>query len=83
MVGYSWRSEVLPGSFIRWRVPGWIVGQKGRKTADEFEEMRRRLEGEGDAAAAAATGSDGRLGADMGRRRTLGRQFLDQFSGGS
>lgn len=68
---------------MRWRVPGWVVGVKGRRGGD-FEGLRRRLEGEGGAAAteATATGADGRLGAEgVGRRRTLGRQLMDQFRG--
>lgn len=73
---------MLPGSFTRWRVPGWVVGMKTRKRTEDFEEMRRRLEGEGrNADGVAATGSDGRLGGDVGRRRTMGRQLLDQFRG--
>lgn len=79
-MGYSWRNEVLPGSLIRWRVPGWVVGIKGKKREEEFEALRRRLESE-DTGAAAATGSDGRAGGEVNRRRTLGRQLLDQFRG--
>lgn len=78
VVGYSWRNDVLPGAVTRWRVPGWLVGMKGQKRAEDFEALRRRLEGEN---TAAATGSDGRLGGEVGRRRTLGRQLLDQFRG--
>jgi len=78
VVGYSWRNDVLPGAVTRWRIPGWMVGIQGPKRAEEFEGLRRRLEGEN---TAAATGSDGRLGGEVGRRRTLGRQLLDQFRG--
>jgi hypothetical protein len=78
VVGYSWRNDVLPGAATRWRIPGWMVGVKSRKRGEDFEGLRRRLEGEN---TAAATGSDGRLGGDMGRRRTLGSRFLDQFRG--
>lgn len=60
-------------------MPGWVVGQKRRKRTEDFEEMRRRLETEG----GVATGSEGILAEETGRRRTLGRQFLDQFRGGS
>lgn len=80
IVGYSWRNDVLPGAVTRWRVPGWVVGMKGQKRAEDFEAMRRRLEGE-NTNGALATGSDGRLGGEVGRRRTLGRQLLDQFRG--
>jgi hypothetical protein len=80
IVGYSWRNDVLPGAVTRWRVPGWMVGIRGEKRAENFEGLRRRLEGE-NTGGALATGSDGRLGGEVGRRRTLGRQLLDQFRG--
>ena len=77
-----WRNDVFPTAITRWRIPGWMVGIKGVKRGEDFEGLRRRLEGEGgNGNAALATGSDGRLGADAGRRRTLGRQLLDQFRG--
>jgi hypothetical protein len=75
-----WRNDVLPGAVTRWRIPGWMVGIRGVKRGDDFEGLRRRLEGE-NTNSAAATGSDGRLGGEVGRRRTLGRQLLDQFRG--
>jgi hypothetical protein len=80
VVGSSWRNEVLPAAAIRWRIPGWMVGIRPRKRGEDFEGLRRRLEGE-NTNAAMATGSDGRLGGEVGRRRTLGRQLLDQFRG--
>jgi len=80
VVGYAWRNEILPEAITRWRVPGWIVGLETRKRGEGFEGLRRRLEGE-NANAGTATGADGRLGGDVGRRRTLGRQLLDQFRG--
>jgi hypothetical protein len=80
VVGYMWRNDVLPGAVTRWRIPGWMVGIRGVKRGDDFEGLRRRLEGE-NTNSAAATGSDGRLGGEVGRRRTLGRQLLDQFRG--
>jgi len=49
------------------------------KRAEDFEGLRRRLEGE-NTGAAMATGTDGRVGGEVGRR-PLGRQFLDQFRG--
>jgi len=78
VVGYSWRNEVLPVAMIRWRIPGWLVGIRPKKRTEDFEGLRRRLEGEN---TAQATGSDGRLGGQVGARRTLGRQLLDQFRG--
>jgi hypothetical protein len=80
IVGYMWRNDVLPGAVTRWRIPGWMVGIRGVKRGEDFEGLRRRLEGE-NTNSAAATGSDGRLGGEVGRRRTLGRQLLDQFRG--
>lgn len=55
-----------------------MVGIKAQKRGEDFEGLRRRLEGENEAV---ATGSDGRLGGEVGRRRTLGRQLIDQFRG--
>lgn len=80
VVGYVWRNDMLPGAITQWRLPGWLLGIETQKRAEEFEGLRRRLEGEG-AGNAAATGSDGQQGGDVGRRRTLGRQVLDQFRG--
>jgi len=73
---------LLPGAASRWRVPGWMVGIKGQKSREDFEGLRRRLEGEQQGTGvAAATGSDGRVPNGMVDRRTLGRQLLDQFRG--
>lgn len=69
---------MLPNSLMAWRVPGWMVGIQTRKREEDFEVLRRRLESEN--ASGAATGTDGGQ-AEEGRRRTLGRQFLDQFRG--
>ncbi|KAL3426681.1 uba domain-containing protein ucp14 [Phlyctema vagabunda] len=80
VVGYSWRNDVLPAAMSTWRVPGWLVGVRGVKRAEDFEGLRRRLEGE-NANAALATGSDGRQAGEANRRRTLGRQLIDQFRG--
>lgn len=75
MVGVAWRGEWGPGAWGRWRVPGWVVGEKKASTGQGFERLRRRLEGEG-----SATGSDGGSAGET-RRRTLGRGILDQFRG--
>ncbi|KAH8819944.1 hypothetical protein F5884DRAFT_660637 [Xylogone sp. PMI_703] len=80
IIGYAWRNDVLPGAATRWRVPGWVVGIKGKKRGEEFEDLRRRLEGE-NTNAANATGVDGPSPGEGGRRRPLGRQLLDQFRG--
>ncbi|KAG4034952.1 hypothetical protein MFRU_002g03010 [Monilinia fructicola] len=78
IIGYCWRNDVLPAAITRWRLPGWMVGVQTKKRSEGFEGMRRRLEGEN---TAAATGSDGQLGGEVGRRRTLANQFIDQFRG--
>ena len=75
MVGVAWRGEWGPGGWGRWRVPGWVVGEKKANTGQGFERLRRRLEGEG-----SSTGADGRSEGEA-RRRTLGRGILDQFRG--
>lgn len=81
-VGYSWRNEVLPSCLYRWRVPGWVVGIRNNQRAEDFEGLRRRLEGENtNLDPAIASGSDRGPGAESGRRRTLGRQLLDQVRG--
>ncbi len=71
---------MFPGRITNWRVPGWMVGIRPKKRREDFEGLRRRLEGE-NTNTAMATGADGRLGVEPGRRRTLGRQLLDQFRG--
>jgi len=73
VVGHAYRNGVLPGAVTLWRVPGWLVGVKGKRRED-FEGLRRRLDGEN--AAAAATGSDGRTGGVV-----RSRGFFDQFRG--
>jgi hypothetical protein len=77
-VGYMWRNDVLPAAITSWRIPGWMVGIETQKRGEGFESLRRRLEGEN---TAMATGAEGQIGGEAGRRRTLGRQLLDQFRG--
>jgi hypothetical protein len=76
IVGHSWRSGLLPGALTRWRIPGWMVGVRAQKRTDEFEGLRRRLEGEN---SATATGVQSQAQAEAGRRRTMGQQLMDQF----
>lgn len=59
------------------RLPGWMVGIQNVKRGEGFEGLRRRLEGENEAA---ATGSDGRTGGHV-QRRSMMRQLVDQFRG--
>ncbi|KAG9243803.1 hypothetical protein BJ878DRAFT_509084 [Calycina marina] len=78
-IGSSWRNDVLPGRITGWRLPGWMVGVRTVKRGEGFEGLRRRLEGENtNPDPGAASGVEGR---DGGRRRTLGRQLVDQFRG--
>jgi hypothetical protein len=77
VVGYSWRYDILPGNLIRRRVPGWLVGIREKDRAEDFEGLSRRLAGE-NSNPILATGAGTQEG---GRRRTLGRQLLDQFRG--
>ena len=77
VVGYSWREGVLPSSFIRWRVPSWLVGLETQRRAGEFEGLRRRLEGESTATASGVQGTQAEGQAE--RRRTMGQQIVDQF----
>lgn len=77
VIGYSWRMEILPKSMTRWRLPGWMVGIQTQRRSEEFEGLRRRLEGEG----ATTTGVQSQAGGDAGRRRTMGQQFMDNFRG--
>jgi hypothetical protein len=84
VVGYSWRNDLLPGALMKWRIPGWIVGIRTEKRVEDFEGLRRRLEGEDPASTATtatASGAQGRVDADAGRRRTMGQQIFDQVRG--
>ncbi|KAK6824839.1 DSC E3 ubiquitin ligase complex subunit 2 [Apiospora arundinis] len=78
VVGYSWRMEILPRSLTKWRIPGWMVGVRTQRRSEEFEGLRRRLEGED---ASTATTSGAQTGGEAGRRRTMGQQFMDTFRG--
>jgi len=80
IVGYSWRNDLLPGALARWRIPGWMVGVRAHRRSDEFEGLRRRLEGE-NSATATATGVQSQADSAAGRRRTMPQQLLDQFRG--
>lgn len=79
VVGYAWRGDLLPGVLTAWRLPGWVVGLRTPKGSQEFEGLRRRLEGE-NATSATASGAQGQDEGEAGRRRTLG-QVLEQVSG--
>ena len=81
IVGYLWRNGMLPAALARWRIPGWMVGIRTHRRSEEFEGLRRRLEGE-NAPSALATGAQGQHAqGEAGRRRTMGQQLMDQFRG--
>lgn len=80
VVGYAWRMEILPRSLTRCRIPGWIVGVRTPRRSEEFEGLRRRLEGES-TSAVTASGVQSQPEGDGGRRRTMGQQIMDQFRG--
>lgn len=79
IVGHAWREDMLPGALTRWRVPGWVVGMRSTRREQEFEGLRRRLEGEGEGEAR-TTGVDEEGEGEAARRRPLGT-VLDQVSG--
>lgn len=85
VVGYSWRNDLLPGRITQWRMPGWMLGLRDQKlggTSDEFEGLRRRLEGEGaDPPTASASGAQSGTDTDGARRRGGTQQLFDQFRG--
>jgi len=59
-VGYAYRTELIAGT--RWRVPGWMVGQRGGRTARQMEELRHRLEAESETEASAISTGTARRG---------------------
>jgi hypothetical protein len=80
IVGYSYREGILPAGLISWRLPGWVLGLKSHRSRSEFEGLRRRLEGQGDAATASgAQGPQAQGAGEAGRRRTMGQQFMSQI----
>lgn len=81
VVGYSWRMEIIPRALTRWRIPGWMVGiRHAQRRSEEFEGLRRRLEGES-SSTGAATGVQSSADGEVGRRRNMGQQIMDQFRG--
>lgn len=49
VVGNAWTEELVPAGLVRWRVPGWMVGEagKGKRSGQrQYEGLRRRLEEE-------------------------------------
>ncbi|KAM0276280.1 hypothetical protein ACHAQH_006910 [Verticillium albo-atrum] len=79
IVGHSWRNDFLPGAMTRWRVPGWLVGIRTQRRRDEFEGLRRRLEGEN--ASGTASGVQALADGGEGRQRTVPQEMRDQLRG--
>lgn len=79
IVGHAWRTDLLPGAVIRWRVPRWLVGARTQRGRDEFEGLRRRLEGEN--ASATASGAQTEAGEGESRQRTVGQDMREQLRG--
>ncbi|KKA29095.1 hypothetical protein TD95_002786 [Thielaviopsis punctulata] len=78
IIGYAWK-DFMPSAFVKWRLPGWMVGLSSQKRGAEFEGLRRRLEGE-DSATATATASGAQpQDGDAGQRRTMRQQIMDNM----
>lgn len=73
-IGVAWRGDLGPGIWTNWRIPTWATGQK-QDRGGNFEELRRRLEGEG-GSGTAINGTEGEV-----RRRGFGTGILDHFRG--
>jgi membrane associated rhomboid family serine protease len=87
IVGLAWDGDLLPGRMNAWRIPRWLLGDFGVKSAAErecYEGLRRRLEEEGGRSdGMRASGVDGIIDAVDGeaRRRPMMRQVADYFRG--
>lgn len=87
VVGFAWSGDLLPRRMGAWRVPRWVLGEFGAKSAvdrDRYEGLRRRLEEEGGRNdGMRASGVEGVIDAVDGeaRRRPLMRQVTDYFRG--
>lgn len=80
VVGYSWRNDLLPGAVTGWRVPSWLVGGSTPRRRNEFEGLRRRLEGESSTATTSGVESPSDEGGP-GRQRTVGQDMREQLRG--
>jgi membrane associated rhomboid family serine protease len=86
LVGIAWREELLSMSMIRWRIPGWMVGEDGsaKRSRGQYEGLRRRLEEEGGTRDGMREVSDGVV--EGQRQQTqegggLGRTIRGYFTG--
>ncbi|KAL8639737.1 MAG: hypothetical protein Q9228_003260 [Teloschistes exilis] len=75
LVGVAWRRDLGPEAWTSWRVPEWLAGGGGAK-GEDFENLRRRLEGESRGSATSTDGAEGDT-----RRRGSERGILDQLRG--
>lgn len=74
-VGSAWTEELVPVSLVRWRVPGWVVGEdsKGKRGGQQYEGLRRRLEEQNqDGMRQVTMASQEGSAQDVGRRGFLG-----------
>lgn len=76
-VGVAWRRDLGPAIWTTWRTPMWLTGGKDGKVGD-FENLQRRLGGEGTGAGSAIDDNDGEV-----RQRRFGRGILHQLRGES
>ncbi|KAL8804430.1 MAG: hypothetical protein Q9200_005827 [Gallowayella weberi] len=59
-VGIAWRRDLGPRTWTTWRVPAWIIGGKQR-SGEDYDNLRRRLEGEGRGVGSAIDGNEGEI----------------------
>ncbi|KAL8710433.1 MAG: hypothetical protein Q9220_005034 [cf. Caloplaca sp. 1 TL-2023] len=70
-IGSAWRSDLGPEVWTSWRIPTWVAGAK-RESSQDYQRLRRRLEGEDRGAVNTINEVDGEVG-----RRGLDREALD------
>ncbi|KAL5615097.1 hypothetical protein BROUX41_005157 [Berkeleyomyces rouxiae] len=77
IIGYAWK-DFMPTALVKWRLPGWMVGLAHQKRGAEFEGLRRRLEGE-DSSVTATTSGAQHQDSEVGQRRTMRQQIMDNM----
>lgn len=76
VVGSAWVEELVPSGLVRWRVPGWVVGEDGgKKGSRQYEGLRRRLEEENQDGMREVTEGVARDGQERSFVGGLGRYF--------
>lgn len=82
VVGNAWREELVPSGLVRWRVPGWLVGEDSsakRSGQRQYEGLRRRLEEENQDGMREVSSSIANQGSGQGNRAAflggVGRYF--------